>query len=428
MSKLNDLISERAKILTQATELAAKVKAESDRDLIAEERLTIDKLAERAGELDTEITSLRDAEHVRAADMKRRETLDRLARESARPDNRRSAPPEGRAQPTFKRIEDTEEYGDLFSARMRCDMRAAVQAEIALERRAGALSQGTNASGGYLLLPTALADALVQVIDELSGVAAKFTKINVGDAKSIGIPKVTARGDDADWTTEIASVNADTNLTTGRRDLMPTMLTKEVLASISFVQRSPQAQPFVMRQLARLFAVTKEKAALSGTGSSQPLGLFVPSANGISTGRDKTASSTTTFTYNDLVGVKYNVRQNYMKAAEWLIHRDFMKIALQLQDGEGRPIFQPAWTVGGVDTLLGNPVNYSEFAPNTFTTAQYVAVFGDMSNFWWADAMTYAVQIADQIAARSNQISFIGRMEADGSPALEEAFSRLILG
>lgn len=77
--------------------------------------------------------------------------------------------------------------------------------------------------------------------------------------------------------------------------------------------------------------------------------------------------------------------------------------------------------------LLGSPFNMSEYAPNTFTTGQYVGIFGDFSNYWIADALDMQVQRLVELYAATNQTGLIGRMETDGMPVLAEAFARVKL-
>jgi HK97 family phage major capsid protein len=281
--------------------------------------------------------------------------------------------------------------------------------------------------GGYMVLPTALLNQLISAIDELSEAKSLVTRFDNIDAKTLGITKVTSRGDDADWTAEVTSVTQDTSLALGRRDLTPYMLTKEVLVSMSLLQRSPQAQAFVIDQLARLFAVTEEKAILTGDGSNKPLGIFTASSNGVPTSRDVTAVDDTTISYADIVSLKYSMKAIHLKKAKVFCHRDFAKKCLLIVDDDNRPIFVPNEKPGLADTILGMPTSYSEFAPNTFTASQYVACLADMSRYYWVTGMQYAIQIADQIAARTNQVAMIGREEADGAPMLDEAFSRLKL-
>ncbi len=68
----------------------------------------------------------------------------------------------------------------------------------------------------------------------------------------------------------------------------------------------------------------------------------------------------------------------------------------------------------------------SEYVPNTFTTGQYVGLLGDMSFYWIADAIELQIQRLVELYAEQNQTGFIGRLESDAMPVLEEAFSRII--
>ena len=78
---------------------------------------------------------------------------------------------------------------------------------------------------------------------------------------------------------------------------------------------------------------------------------------------------------------------------------------------------------GEPDTLLGFGVIPSEFAPSTFTTGQYIGILGDFSHYWIADAMSMQIQRAERALRRDkSRLVFIGRLETDGAPVLEEAF------
>ncbi len=422
---LAELIQERAHALTQATELAAKVRGE-DRDLNTEERALVENVTARVAELDMQIAKL---EEERAAAAQSQAALDSLLARANDRTQRRSAPPvdnRGRRGKPVNVLE-TPEYCGYFNAVMRRDHAEA--SRIANDIEARALSLGTDAAGGYLVLPTDIAGVLIQQIDELSGVTGMCTKHDIGEAKSLGVEKVATRGDDADWTTEVASVTEEASLALGRRDLTPVMLTKVIKASMRLVSRSPRAQEWILSEMARKFAVTFEKGILSGSGSSQPLGLFTASSNGISTGRDVTCASTTAFTYSELMQFKYNLKAPYLNDPSFglFVHRDFMRKALTLLDGNNRPIFIPAPGVGLQDTVLGMPIKYSEYAPDTYSAGNYVAVAGAMRHYWLVGGMQYSVQIVDQLFAGTNQIAYYGRTEADGSPVLEEAFTRLKL-
>lgn len=175
--------------------------------------------------------------------------------------------------------------------------------------------------------------------------------------------------------------------------------------------------------------MTEEKGFLTGSGAQQALGVFTVSDQGITTGRDvATGNTTSSPTFDGLIEAKYSLKPQYWGRAEWMFHRDAVKKLAKLKDGEGRYIWQESVRVGEPDRLLGLPFILSEFAPNTFTTGLYVGILADWSKYWIADSLSMQVQRLSELYAESNQIGFIGRLEVDGMPVIEEAFVRVKLG
>ena len=156
--------------------------------------------------------------------------------------------------------------------------------------------------------------------------------------------------------------------------------------------------------------------------------MFTASDDGISTSRDvSTGNEDTSVTFDGLKEAKYTLKPNYWPRARWIFHRDAVKQISKLKDGEGQYIWQPAVVQGDPDRILSFPVDMSEYAPNTFTSALYVGVLGDFSNYWIVDALDMEMQRLVELYAATNQIGFIGRKETDGMPVLEEAFVRVKL-
>ena len=106
-------------------------------------------------------------------------------------------------------------------------------------------------------------------------------------AESLGIPSLDTDVSDADWTSEIATGSADSSLKFGKRELKPSPLAKRIKVSNKLIRiGSMPVEALVQQRLGYKFAVTEEKAFQSGNGVGKPLGLFVASNDGISTGRD----------------------------------------------------------------------------------------------------------------------------------------------
>ena len=99
----------------------------------------------------------------------------------------------------------------------------------------------------------------------------------------------------------------------------------------------------------------------------------------------------------------------------------------KLKDQQNRYLWEPSTQAGEPNRLLDRPIMMSEYVPNTFTSNAYVGLLGDFSYYWIADSVNMELRRLDELYAEANQVGYIGRMEFDGMPALEEAFARLQL-
>lgn len=292
-----------------------------------------------------------------------------------------------------------------------------------------ALQADVDVSGGYIVTPEQFVNKLIKALDNQVFMRPLANVMQITKADSLGAPTIDADPDDADWTSEIQTGRDDTGLTFGKRSLTPHPLAKRIKVSNKLLRlASMSAEDIVLNRLAYKFAIAEEKAFLTGSGSQQPLGVFTASSLGISVSRDvATANTTTAMTADGLINAKYSLKAQYQKIAQWLFHRDGVKQIAKLKDGDGQYLWQPSLQAGQPDMLLGRPVNMSEYAPNTFTTGQYVGMFADFSNYWIAESLQYVIQRLAELYAESNQVGFIGRQEVDGMPVLEEAFARVTL-
>ena len=219
----------------------------------------------------------------------------------------------------------------------------------------------------------------------------------------------------------------------GRRELHPHPVAKRLKISRTLLRKVPNSEGLAMQRLGYKFGITQEKAFLTGSGSGQPLGVFTASNYGISTSRDvATGNAQTAIAMNGLINAKYALKAAYWPRARWIFHRDAVKQIALLRDlsggaDTGQYLWYPSVRDGEPDRLLGLPMDVSEYAPATFTSALYVGILGDFSNYWIADSLALEMQRLVELYAATNQVALIGRMESDGMPVLEEAFVRVKL-
>lgn len=291
-----------------------------------------------------------------------------------------------------------------------------------------ALQATNDQSGGYLQPDEQFVNQLIKAVDDMVFIRQRATVFTVTEAEKMGAPSLENDPADADWTTELGIGSEDSTMDFGKRQLEPHPLAKLLKVSEKLLRAVPSAEGLVRDRLAYKFGITDEKAFLTGSGASQPLGVFTASDQGISTSRDvSTGNTSTSIQFDGLMEAKYSLKGQYWSRADWMFHRDGVKQIAKLKDGEGQYIWRESVRSGEPDMLLGRPVVMSEYVPNTFTSTNYVGILGDFSNYWIVDALTFRLQRLVELYAGNGQIGFIGRKETDGAPVLEEAFARVKL-
>lgn len=293
-----------------------------------------------------------------------------------------------------------------------------------------ALEATTDSKGGYTVAPEQFVAQLIKNVDDQVFIRGLATKYQVTSADSLGVPTLTADPADSDWTTELAVGSEDTTMAFGKRSLTPHPIGKYIKISKKLMRASAlPIENIVNSRLAYKFAISEEKAFLTGSGNNQPLGVFTASNDGVPTTQDVSTGNTgTSITFDGLISAKYALKGQYWSRAQWLFHRDAVAQVAKLKDGEGQYLWRMSVRDGEPDMLLGRPVNISEYAPNTFTTGLYVGMLADFSNYWIVDALSMTVQRLVELYALTNQDALIGRMEIDGMPVLAESFVRVKLG
>ena len=300
--------------------------------------------------------------------------------------------------------------------------------QTAAEKRA--LQMDADEAGGYTVAPQQFVADLIRAVDNRVFFRGLATVNQLMGAHTIGRPSLDADPADPTWTTELQIGSEDSTMDFGKRELSTHPLAQFIKVSRKLLRHSPVGpEPLVRDRLAYKNGVVQEAAYMTGSGAGQPLGVFTASADGISTGRDvSTGNAATEIRFDGLKSAKWTLKSQYWPSASWIFHRDAGQQIDKLKDGNGQYIWQPSVQAGVADRLLGFSANFSEYAPNTFTTGQYVGILGDYSYYWIVESLMLEIQRLDELYAATNQVGFISRSELDGMPTLEEAFVRVKLG
>lgn len=300
--------------------------------------------------------------------------------------------------------------------------------------QARTLVAGNDPEGGFLVAPQQFVGELLQNVDDMVPLRGLATVQQLTQAESLGVPTLDTDLDDADWTSEIGTGSQDDALRFGKRELRPHPIAKRVKVSRKLLRVSRLGPEAIVRErMAYKFAVTQEKAYMTGDGNQKPLGLFTAHADGIPTSRDVDVSTDASTLVNaaggnagdDLITAKYTLKPQYHRNARWLFHRLVLASVRKLKDGQDNYVWRAGLATDQGDTILDLPYVLSEYAPSTFADNDYIGLLGDFRFYWIAEALQFEVQRLVELYAEANQVGFIGRAEADGMPVLSEAFVRL---
>ena len=296
--------------------------------------------------------------------------------------------------------------------------------EVTKEFRA--MQQDLEVSGGYLASPQEFNAELIKNVTDAFIIRQLARVFSLQKAVSLGTPSLDTNVSTSNWGAEITEPTADSSLAFGKRELNPHPASGAIRVSRDLLRISVlPVDQIVREELADEMGDLEDTGFMTGSGSNQPLGLFTASADGISTGRDiSTGNSSTNIHFDNFKRVKYFLKAPYWSKAQWIMHRDVARNASLLKDGEGQYIWQQSVVVGDPDRILGFPLNLSENAPSTFSGSGYMAILGDYSQYWIADAYDIELQRLNELYAATNQVGFFIRMKVDGMPVKEEAFVR----
>lgn len=326
---------------------------------------------------------------------------------------------------------DEVKYTAVFRKWLGGEKLTADESQLA-ERKA--LSMGSDIAGGFLVPSEVFIAELVQGLgNEVFMRSAGRVLPTLQPGASVSVPAADSELDAAEWTVESGTGTADTATPFAKRTLTPHPLVKLVKASASLIRQSAiNVEAYVRDQIMYKFAIAEENTFLNGTGAGQPEGVFT-TTNATVTAADVTCTGATDpandIAYDDLVAVEFALKSQYRRNASWIIGRTVLKELHLLTDGIGRPLLRTDPVGPARFSLLGYPVNESEYAPSTSTTGLYVAALGDWRrSYWIVDSLNFELQRLVELYAASNQIGYKARRETDGMIVDGNGLIRLKMG
>lgn len=270
----------------------------------------------------------------------------------------------------------------------------------AVESRAtGEFSVGNNGN----VIPTHLANKIIEKVKELSPIYRMVTVYNVG-----GDLKFPVYDETDDTGASFVEDMTELEATAGKFTLVS--LENHIVGVLKLISKSIinrtdfDLVSFVITKTAENIVEFLEKNLLNGTDGKCE-GVF-------KTENLVTSASATAVTADELIDVQMTVPTSLQDKACWIMNKETFKAIRKLKDGDGNYILNPDIRNGFGWTLLGKPVYLSDNAPK-MATGNTAIVYGDMSGLYVKFAQGIEMQILQEKYATKHAIGVVAYVEFD---------------
>ena len=291
-----------------------------------------------------------------------------------------------------------------------------------------------NAEGGFTV-ETSLERRITEQLNTLNPFRSICTILPIEGNRSI--PVESSLGS-ATWTAEeIAFTEADMafsqTVLNGYKlaailKVSDELMTGNVLGDAGF-------ESYLAGYFGRIFATAEDAAFATGSGSSQPSGIFNTSV-GIPAvaAQVQDVATTDTIVADDLVNLYHKLAPQYRFGATWVMNDVNAKRIRSIKDesggaGKGNFMWQPGMTEGDPDRLFGNVVKVSSGAPTDITSNDVpLIMYGDFSYYYIAERGGFNFQRMNELYAATGQVGLRAWRFLDGNYTLSSAFAVLSNG
>ena len=268
------------------------------------------------------------------------------------------------------------------------------------------LSKGTATAGGHVV-PTSFSSQLMEHLINASTIRqTNVTVLTTASGEDLVIPKTTSHS-----TAAIVAEGA----AIGESDPAFDKVTLQAYKYGILIQVTRELVEdsgidllgYLARETGQAIGNASGAHFVTGTGSSQPLGVVPASTLG------KTSALTAGASSDELVDLFHSVLPVYRSRATWMFSDATAALIRKLKDGDNQYIWQPGLTAAMPDTLLGRPVAVDPAMPAP-TTGLKSIVFGDLSRYYIRDVASVKFERSDDYAFNTDLVTFKVTFRTDG--------------
>ncbi|MGG3623858.1 phage major capsid protein [Bacillus gobiensis] len=261
-----------------------------------------------------------------------------------------------------------------------------------------------DVAGNGGVIPTHIANKIIEKVKELSPIYSMATVYNVGGDLVFPVYDESTSSIGAAYQDDL------TELTEGTGKFTTVKLQNFIIGCLAKVSKSLMNRTdfdllsFVINKVAKAIAEFLEKELIQGTAGKMT--GILSATNGV------TSASGVAVTADELIDLQMTVPEVYQGNASWIMHKSTFKAIRKLKDGDGNYLLNKDATNGFGWTLLGKPVYITESMPEIAVNAKTV-VYGDYSGLYVKLAQNVELQVLNEKYATQHAVGVVGYVEAD---------------
>ena len=278
------------------------------------------------------------------------------------------------------------------------------------------LMEGVDPNGGYLV-PEEYDSRLIDILNEENIMRVLGTTITTSGQHKINI---AATKPAASWVEEgkamtFGDATFDQIILDAHKLHVAIKVTEELLYDNAF-----NLENYIIEQFGMALSNAEEDAFLNGDGKGRPTGVFTAALAAKNT-VDTTAA---TLSSDDIINLVYKLKRPYRKNASFILNDQTMAEIRKLKDQNGAYIWQPSYTEGEPDRILGFKAYTSPFAP-TMEAGKPCMAFGDFSYYNIGDRGARSFQELKELFAGNGMVGYLAKERVDAKLVLPEAVQLL---
>lgn len=274
-----------------------------------------------------------------------------------------------------------------------------------------------DTAGGYLATPE-FSTELVREITEFSPVR-QAARVGSTASGSVIVPKRTAITN-AQWEGELED-SEESEPAFGQVEIYTHELRTYTDISLKLLEDAAvDIEGELQTAFAEDFGQKEGQAFLNGTGSKQPAGIM--SHADVS---ETVNGHATTLQPDGLITLMYAQPKAYRDAGVWVMNGTTLAAVRKLKDGQSNYLWQPAYTAGQPETILGRPVIEAVDMPDIASGA-YPILFGDfMGGYRIYDRNQMSILRDPYSMAKKGLVRFWARRRVGGGVTQASRFRKL---